>query len=197
MPDTTREQIVQAADDLFYRQGFDTTSFSDIAAGVGISRGNFYYHFKTKNQILDAVIDLRLTNTRAMLDQWQAGCGTPAERIGSFISILIANQAKIMAYGCPVGTLCAELAKLDHAARPDARRIFSMFRDWLRDQFVAMGRVDDADDLALTLLGRSQGVAAMATAFQNADFVRREVEDMQQWVAARAAESARAEIHKV
>jgi len=189
MPDSTREQIVKVADDLFYRQGFDATSFSDIAAGMQISRGNFYYHFKTKDQILDAVIDLRLANTRDMLERWQADGATPVDRIGCFISILIANQAKIMAYGCPVGTLCAELAKLDHAAGPDARRIFSVFRDWLRDQFVALGRAGDADDLALTLLGRSQGVAAMATAFQDADFVRREVKDMQRWVAARAAEA--------
>ena len=44
---TTRDQIVQAADQLFYRQGYEHTSFSDIADSVKISRGNFYYHFKS------------------------------------------------------------------------------------------------------------------------------------------------------
>ena len=46
-----------AADRLFYRQGYEHTSFADIADAVRISRGNFYYHFKTKDEILDAVID--------------------------------------------------------------------------------------------------------------------------------------------
>ena len=46
----TRDQIVQAADRLFYRQGYEHTSFSDIADAVQISRGNFYYHFKTKDE---------------------------------------------------------------------------------------------------------------------------------------------------
>lgn len=64
---TTREQIVEAADRLFYEHGYARTSFADIAGAVQISRGNFYYHFKTKDEILDAVIALRLANTRRML----------------------------------------------------------------------------------------------------------------------------------
>lgn len=52
---TTREQIVESADRLFYQQGYENTSFADIAQAVHISRGNFYYHFKSKDQILDAV----------------------------------------------------------------------------------------------------------------------------------------------
>ncbi|HJT14208.1 MAG TPA: TetR/AcrR family transcriptional regulator, partial [Dongiaceae bacterium] len=40
---TTRDHIVEAADHLFYRQGYEHTSFSDIADDVQISRGNFYY----------------------------------------------------------------------------------------------------------------------------------------------------------
>ncbi|MGD9385294.1 MAG: TetR/AcrR family transcriptional regulator, partial [Thioalkalispiraceae bacterium] len=41
-----RQRIVAAADQLFYQHGYENTSFSDIADAVGISRGNFYYHFK-------------------------------------------------------------------------------------------------------------------------------------------------------
>src|SRR5262245_8832316 len=127
---TTREQIVEAADDLFYRRGFEHTSFQDIADAVEISRGNFYYHFKTKDEILDAVINARIANTQAMLDRWEIEGDTPATRIESFINILVGNRAKIKQYGCPVGTLCAELAKLAHPARTDANRLFTIFRAW-------------------------------------------------------------------
>ena len=125
---TTRDHIVEAADRLFYRQGYEHTSFADIAAVVQISRGNFYHHFKTKDDILDAVIARRMERTSAMLDGWQAEGDGPRERILSFIQMLIGNQAKIMAFGCPVGTLCSELAKLDLVAilsaqlDPDQRR---------------------------------------------------------------------------
>ncbi|MDK1489730.1 helix-turn-helix domain-containing protein [Sinorhizobium sp. 7-81] len=185
---TTRRQIVEAADRLFYERGFEATSFADIAAVVGLSRGNFYYHFRTKDEILEAVIAHRLSNIREQLDAWEAGAETPAERIRSFIHILIMNETKIMAHGCPVGTLCSELAKLDHAAKDEATRLFTLFRDWLSRQFAALGREADADALAMHILMRSQGVATLATAFRDEAFVRREVADMCAWVAAQRPE---------
>ncbi len=177
----TRRQIVEAADRLFYEQGFEATSFADIAAAVQLSRGNFYYHFKTKDEILEAVIALRLENTRQMLDAWEAEGAAPADRIRSFINILIMNRAKIMLYGCPVGTLCSELAKLDHGAKGEAAKLFALFRDWLAQQFKARGHGREAEALALHLLARSQGVATLASTFRDEAFIRREVEDMCAW----------------
>lgn len=180
----TKEQIVAAADRLFYERGYEATAFADIAGAIGISRGNFYYHFKTKDEILDAVIALRLERTRAMLAGWEALSATPLDRIGSFVGILISNRAKIMRHGCPVGTLCDELAKLEHGAHPRAADIFALFRDWLAAQFVAMGRAAEAEALALHVLMRSQGVATLAAAFRDEAFIDREVEAMQAWLLA-------------
>lgn len=179
---TTREHIVEAADQLFYQQGFEHTSFSDIADAVRISRGNFYHHFKSKDDILDAVINRRLANTRNMLERWEIDGATPADRIRSFIHILIANRSKIKRYGCPVGTLCSELAKLNHTAQPEANRLFTLFRSWLRRQFTLLGRGKDADALAMHLLARSQGVATLASAFHNEKFIRQEVKLMCDWL---------------
>lgn len=186
----TRQQIVDVADRLFYEHGFQATSFADIAKDVGLSRGNFYYHFKTKDEILDAVIAQRMSNTHAMLEVWKQDAASPEERILSFVHILIANRTKIMAHGCPVGTLCNELAKLDHAAKDDAADLFSLFRDWLARQFAALGREAEADALALHILMRSQGVAALATAFCDENFVHREVADMKAWLHAQCSPSS-------
>lgn len=183
----TRDQIVEAADRLFYARGFEHTSFADIADAVRISRGNFYYHFKSKDEILDAVIAARLAATQAMLDKWEVEGKDPEARIRSFIHILIDNRAKIRRHGCPVGTLCTELAKLNHAARAEANRLFTLFRTWLRRQFALLGRKADADRLAMHLLARSQGVATLATAFQDDKFIRQEVQQMCDWVAACAS----------
>ena len=180
----TREQIVEAADRLFYECGFEATSFAEIAKAVGLSRGNFYYHFKTKDQILSAVIAHRHANTVAMLEAWEGDAAAPADRILRFVQMLIANRIEIMANGCPVGTLCNELAKLDHAAGAQAASLFSVFREWLARQFSALGREEDADALALHMLMRSQGVAALATAFRDEGFIRREVADMEGWLKA-------------
>jgi AcrR family transcriptional regulator len=177
----TQERIVQAADELFYQHGFERTSFADIADRVRISRGNFYYHFKSKDEILAAVIALRAARTQAMLDGWAARGKTPAGRLRCFARMLIDNREAIQRFGCPVGTLCAELAKQAHPARGDANMIFDQFRHWLREQFAALGR-KDADALALHLLARSQGIAALANAFHDEAFIRREVALIEAWL---------------
>jgi len=179
---TTRDHIVEAADQLFYRHGYEHTSFSDISNAVQISRGNFYYHFKSKDEILDAVINLRLANTRKMLEQWEIEGKQPIDRIRSFIHILVANQAKIKHFGCPVGTLCTELAKLNHASQTEANELFTLFRTWLRKQFMLLGCKADADELAMHLLARSQGVAILSNAFHDKKFVKQEVERMNDWL---------------
>lgn len=52
-----RNEILDAADELFGQKGFDGTSTNDILEKVGIARGTLYYHFKSKEDIMDALID--------------------------------------------------------------------------------------------------------------------------------------------
>jgi len=179
---STRDHIIEAADRLFYEKGYEQTSFADIADAVRISRGNFYYHFKTKDEILGAVIDARRNATGEMLERWEREAPDPAARIRRFIHMMIENRADIKRYGCPVGTLATEMAKLDHAARGDANKLFVLFRAWLGRQFTALGRGADADRLAMHLLARSQGVAALASAFRDERFIGQEVTLMHEWL---------------
>jgi TetR/AcrR family transcriptional repressor of nem operon len=96
--------------------------------------------------------------------------------------MLIAKRVDIKRYGCPVGTLCAELAKLDHVSRPEAAGLFALFRTWLRTQCEELGGGGDADALAMHLLARSQGVASLANAFKDDGFIREEVRLMEDWL---------------
>lgn len=178
----TRNHIVAMADRMFYQRGYEHTSLADIAGFVQISKGNFYYHFKSKDEILAAVIQLRLENTRNMLLQWEVAGERPEDRIKSFIYMLIANQTDIKMYGCPVGTLCTELSKLNHVSKSEANELFALFRTWLRGQFSLLGLQADADELAMHLLARSQGVATLVQAFQDERFIKHEVELMCDWL---------------
>jgi TetR/AcrR family transcriptional repressor of nem operon len=179
---TTRDQIIESADRLFYEKGYEHTSFSDIADAIQISQGNFYYHFKSKDEILDAVIELRLASTRKLLEQWEREGVRAEDRIRSFIHILIMNRTKIKRYGCPVGTLCTELAKLNHGSQVEANKLFTLFRQWLRRQFTLLGRKQDADGLAMHLLALSQGIATLASAFHDETFIQQEVARMEAWL---------------
>lgn len=57
-----RNEILDAAEQLFVTKGFDKTSTNDILERVGIARGTLYYHFGSKEELLDAIIE-RMSET--------------------------------------------------------------------------------------------------------------------------------------
>lgn len=60
-----KNEILDVAQELFSVKGFDATSTNDILNRVGIARGTLYYHFKSKEDILDSLIE-RITNEAMM-----------------------------------------------------------------------------------------------------------------------------------
>ena len=52
-----KNEILDVAERLFVTKGFDNTSTNDILSEIGIARGTLYYHFKSKTDILDAMIE--------------------------------------------------------------------------------------------------------------------------------------------
>ncbi|VAX01953.1 Transcriptional regulator, AcrR family, partial [hydrothermal vent metagenome] len=139
-------------------------------------------HFKTKDEILDAVISYRLSKTNKMLKSWEIEGDTPERRIRSFINILVMNRSKIKNYGCPVGTLCSELVKLNHPSLKQANELLTLFRLWLKRQFELLGHKKNADNLAMHLLVRSQGIATLSSAFHDEEFIKNEVNDLDVWL---------------
>ena len=112
--------------------------------------------------------------------QWEIE-GEPQDRVRSFIRILVANRADIKRHGCPVGTLCAELAKLGQAPQGGPAGCSVLFAPSCAGSSV-LGRAADADALAMHLLARSRGVATLANTFRDDKFIRREVDQMFAWL---------------
>jgi hypothetical protein len=69
--------------------------------------------------------------------------------------------------------------------------LFTLFRTWLRRQFTLLGRKADADELAMHLLARSQGVAMLANTFHDEKFIKQEVEQMYDWLRSCTESAAR------
>ncbi len=60
-----KQEILDAAERLFEVKGFEGTSISNILEETGIARGTLYYHFKSKEELLDAVIERMLERMTA------------------------------------------------------------------------------------------------------------------------------------
>jgi AcrR family transcriptional regulator len=180
--DRTRQRIVEAANRLFYHKGYNQTSFSDVVEAAGVPRGNIYYYFKTKDEILASAIAYRMQRIETMLETWNGGYRTPIERLHRFLDILSNSADAIMRYGCPMGTLNTELGKDQGELQEQAENLFRIFEDWLSDQFAELGYAGQARELALRLMAFGQGINVMAHVHSDPAFLRREKERLGQWL---------------
>ncbi|MDQ5768686.1 TetR/AcrR family transcriptional regulator [Thiothrix subterranea] len=177
-----RQQIIAATDDLLYHKGFNLMSFSDIADAAEVPRGNLYYYFKTKDEVLAAVIEHRLQQMRLMLDEWEHTIPTPLARLQRYARIPLNEMENVTRFGCPMGSLNTELGKSQPELQAIAKQQFDLFREWLVRQFEALAPTENAEHLALHLLVRTQGLATLAQIYHDTALVMQEVEALDHWL---------------
>jgi AcrR family transcriptional regulator len=175
------EKIVQSANDLFYRNGYNQTSFSEIAQASGLPRGNFYYYFKSKDDILRAVVDARLRDLTQMFERWATEHTDPKERLLCLVEMVAGEADEVERYGCPLGTLALELGKNQQDLKEKTVQMFDLFVNWIEDCLLRLD-IDDARFLAMQMMGRVQGVTVMTQVYQDKEFFLRETELMKAWV---------------
>lgn len=178
-----RTRIVDAANELFYKHGFANTSFAEIAGHAGVPKGNFYFYFPSKDDILIAVIDARLAGLRGSLAQFEQEFDDPRDRLKRMADMPKNEFPMIMEFGCPMGTLTAELGKQQHELCDNARQMFTLLLEWAEDQFRLLGsNRKEAKALARQLMIRLQGASVMAQAYQDRDWILDEVELTRRWI---------------
>ncbi len=77
----TRAGLLTAARSLFAAQGLERTTIADIAARADIAIGSFYNYFATKEELLEALLEVELSEHLRLLQQRQAQVEDPAEKI--------------------------------------------------------------------------------------------------------------------
>jgi AcrR family transcriptional regulator len=180
---SNRQRIIEAADRLFHTRGYNQTSFSDISDVTGIPRGNFYYYFKTKDDILNAVVEDRLSGYREMLAACERETDDPRQRLLSFVGFLDSHAEGIIQSGCPIGSLTSELAKDEPELQLKSREVFDLLRDWLAKQLDMLG-LENSSERALDILARMQGVSVIACAYKDREYLQRNIAELKSWIIA-------------
>src|ERR1700693_2970188 len=86
-----RSRLLNAAASLAYQNGFGATSLADIAREAKIPLGNVYYYFKTKDEIGEAIVELRLAQLSAQRQRWDEG-GSPKDRLCACVQGVLQNK---------------------------------------------------------------------------------------------------------
>ena len=179
-PAGKRERLIAAACDLFYRQGIAATTLAHIAEAAEVPLGNMYYYFKTKDDIVAAVVEARTEEIRSATAALQRRHGSPKTRLKALVAMLSESGETTAEHGCPYGTLCSELAKSDKS-HPLTAPLMQTLLDWTEQQFHAMGR-RDAHDLALELNIAYQGSAVLTNALAQPELMAYEARRLEKWI---------------
>lgn len=82
-------EILDTAEHLFTIKGYHGTTISDIAKEMGVTQGMFYYYFKSKEEILEALLNRHVSSLILEIKDMTRSSITPSEKLGLMISIII------------------------------------------------------------------------------------------------------------
>ncbi|WP_153411756.1 TetR/AcrR family transcriptional regulator [Nocardia macrotermitis] len=180
-----RDRLAAAAARVFHERGVEKTTIADIARAADVPVGNVYYYFKTKDQLVQAAIGAHgqgLRNVIAELEQRQA----PADRLKELVRGWVGERDLAARFGCPAGTLAAELDKRDDGLDREMAVVMRELIDWVQVQFAAMGR-SDAAELAVALVAAYQGIALLTNTFRDPELMVAEGRRLEEWIDSLAA----------
>ena len=176
-----RERLVAAASELVYRQGVARTTLADIGQAAGVLVGNLYYYFKTKEDIIAAVVQAHREQLEATLAEFDRRHRSPRARLKALVDLLAERADATARHGCPYGTLSSELAKQGEGSDPLAAPLMQTMLDWAEQQFRAMGR-RDAHDLAVELVASYEGTAVLVNALGQPELMTRQARRLKNWI---------------
>lgn len=139
----TRRRILEAADDLFYSEGFSSVSMDEIAKRAGVTKKTLYYHFRSKDDLFSAYVEARNLPTLQRYQHLAGTSGTVSERLSRLFSALAVAADKQDWRGCGFLRVAGELANLPgHPAVVAARAHKKGFEAWLATLLAEEGYVN-------------------------------------------------------
>lgn len=164
-----------------YRYGYDTAALADIAKEAKVPLGNVYYYFKTKDEVIAAVIEAHVQQIKTTLAFIDAHHRSPRSRLKAFVREFTAQSEIVAQHGCPLGGLCSEIGKRVRQSSFAEADLMRLPIAWAEQQFRSLGR-RDAHDLAVDLLAAYEGSALLANTLQDPGLLSSAARRINHWI---------------
>ncbi|MDH5179459.1 MAG: TetR/AcrR family transcriptional regulator [Gammaproteobacteria bacterium] len=115
----TKQRILETAERIILQKGFAGTSIDEIIAGTHITKGGFFYHFKSKNELATALLQRYLDADdlffRGLLDRARSLVEDPLQQMLIFLKLLAEAMAALPEThpGCLVAAFTYESQQFD------------------------------------------------------------------------------------
>ena len=176
-----RERLVAAATQLLHEQGIERTTLAGIALAADVPAGNVYYYFKTKDDVIAAVIDAHAQQVKTTLAVIDSHHRSPRGRLKAFVREFTAQSELVAQHGCPLGSLCSEIGKRVGQSDFATAELMSLLIEWAERQFRSLGR-HDAHDLALDLIAAYEGTALLANTLRDPSVLSGAARRLNHWI---------------
>jgi TetR/AcrR family transcriptional regulator, transcriptional repressor for nem operon len=126
----TKDQILEAASRLIHVRGFNKTSVDDILRESGVGKGNFYYYFKSKDELGFAILDQSLERfSRELVEKTLIPDKDPWQQIQDFLDFLVEGaRRRGCTGGCILGNLAVEMSDIHEEFRQRLNKAFHRLR---------------------------------------------------------------------
>jgi len=171
-PAERRQAILEAAIGIFVRHGFAAATTDDIARAAGLSKGGLYWHFKSKDEILSAVLMRFFDQEMAALASLAAAGGSTAVRIRQLASQAAADMLQLEQI-LPIVLEFYALAARQEQVRQWIQSYYGRYHSLLvalLQQGYASGefRSGRAETAALALIAQVEGLALVRSVARQA-----------------------------
>ena len=128
----TKEKILAAANELFFLHGYNATGLEKVIKAAGVTKGNFYYYFKSKEELAVQALEWHFNAT---IKQTEASVlskkQSPLQTLFSILELMSAKQKRQLEQGhisgCFFGNLTLELSAESEAVRNKVKHVFDQF----------------------------------------------------------------------
>jgi TetR/AcrR family transcriptional regulator, transcriptional repressor for nem operon len=203
LPHPTRGKLVESARRLFWERGYEATSLQDVVGRARVKSGSLYYFFRTKEDLLLAVLDHYVDLLwPAVIEPAFGRTADPIERI---FSILNGYREGLIytsfTHGCPIGNLALEVSDDYPRAREKIARNFAGWRKWIRkclDEAADHLPADtDSERMAMFVLSLMEGAVMQARAHHSLEPFDASVVELRQYFKRLLGDGARERAPKV
>lgn len=130
---TAKERIIEVAADLFYRQGYNATGIQQIIDEAGVSKGSFYTHFKTKDDLGLEYLRAMSSRELAHLKDVLSDIKDPYTKYIQFNQIMKEWMVSTEYRGCAFANMSAEVTDMHSPIRKEAKYHYEGFRAIIKD----------------------------------------------------------------
>ena len=116
-----------------------------------------------------------------MLKGWEHEFPDPRARLKRFVQMLRNSSDEVVRYGCPIGSLSAELGKTQLPLQSEAAQMLQLFREWLTRQLLLLG-LPDAKTKAMHLITIAQGASLVSSVYHDPSILDGEAARLDAWI---------------